>query len=112
MNCFQDISEKHELSCTIAGLLSENSGDLDMAFRICCPNCKTAAVITHSNDIAADIDGVFAKDLYVACRNHECGATFVVRAAFEHYINPPNADVVDLARRVLQAHDQQHLRLQ
>ncbi|KJZ14706.1 hypothetical protein OA92_15260 [Marinomonas sp. SBI22] len=78
-----------------------------MAFRIECPNCQSKAVISNSNNIAKDIDQVFMKELYCRCLNIEtCGCTFVVSASFSHYLNPPQQDIVAMAKEILKKEQQ------
>ncbi len=81
-----------------------------MAFRIECPSCGSKAIISNSNDVAADVQGVFVKDLYCRCLNvKHCGATFVVRAGFSHYLNPPQANVMDMAKALIEKGEQMKL---
>lgn len=79
-----------------------------MAFRIECPNCKSKAVISNSNNVGKEIDGLFVKELYCRCLNvKDCGCTFVVSASFSHYLNPPQRDVVDMARALVEQKEKQ-----
>lgn len=44
------------------------------------------------------------------CTNlKDCGCTFVVSASFSHYLNPPQKDIVDLAREILKQQEQLNL---
>lgn len=79
-----------------------------MAFRIECPHCNSKAVISNSNDVAEGVPGIYAKDLYCRCTNvQHCGATFVVRAGFSHYLNPPQAGVLEMARALVEQKEKQ-----
>ncbi len=81
-----------------------------MSFRIECPNCQSKAIISNSSNVAKEIDQVFMKNLYCQCQNvKHCGCTFVVSASFSHYLNPPQRDVVEMARELLKAHEQLNL---
>lgn len=71
-----------------------------MAVHIPCPRCKGKAVVTNSNDLSDGLKDVFVKDLYVQCLG-ECGARSVIGMYFKHYINPPQADVYDMARALV-----------
>ncbi len=71
-----------------------------MAVHIPCPRCKGKAVVTNSNDLSDGLKDVFVKDLYVQCLG-ECGARSVIGMYFKHYINPPKADVYDMARALV-----------
>jgi len=73
-----------------------------MSVRVKCPRCKGKAIITNSNDLARDIKDVFYKELYVQCiEKTGCGARAVFGIEFKHYINPPQADVYDMARALV-----------
>ncbi|WP_438461976.1 ogr/Delta-like zinc finger family protein [Marinomonas sp. PE14-40] len=78
-----------------------------MSFRVECPNCGSKAVIHNNANVGKEIEGVFMKDLYCRCTNlKDCGCTFVVSASFSHYLNPPQRDVVDLAKEILRKENQ------
>ena len=73
-----------------------------MSVRVKCPRCKGKAIITNSNDLAKDIKDVFYKELYVQCiEKAGCGARAVFGIEFKHYINPPQSDVFDMARALV-----------
>ncbi|WP_148231054.1 ogr/Delta-like zinc finger family protein [Marinomonas mediterranea] len=76
-------------------------------FRINCPHCNSKCVIAHSNDVSGGIDGLFVKDLYCHCHNPDCCASFVVRAAHTHYLQPPRNSVLDMAKALVKKHEEQ-----
>lgn len=76
-----------------------------MSVRVKCPRCKSRAIITNSNDLSADLTDVFYKDLYVQCMG-SCGARSVFSISFKHYINPPQRDVTDMARKIIEQEQQ------
>ncbi len=81
-----------------------------MSFRVECPNCGSKSVIQNNANVGKDIEGVFMKELYCRCTNlKDFGCTFVVSASFSHYLNPPQRDVVDLAREILKQQEQLNL---
>ncbi|MEO9655927.1 ogr/Delta-like zinc finger family protein [Marinomonas sp.] len=78
-----------------------------MSVRVRCPRCKGKAIITNSNDLAKDIVDVFYKELYVQCIGESgCGARSVFGMEFKHYINPPQTDVVNMARKIIEQQEQ------
>jgi hypothetical protein len=84
----------------------------NMSVRVKCPHCKGKAIITNSNDLAKDIKDVFYKELYVQCIDKEgCGARAVFGLDFKHYINPPQPDVVSMARKILEQQEQLKLKV-
>lgn len=76
-----------------------------MAVGIECPGCKGKAIITNSNNLSDGLKDVFVKDIYVQCMG-ECGARSVIGMYFKHYINPPQNDVVAMARKILEQQEQ------
>lgn len=80
-----------------------------MAFRVNCPNCSKPTVIMYSNEISKDMNDIFVKDLYCQCRNAECLAVSVVRVSHMHYVQPPRQSMVDMARKIIEQHEQLNL---
>ncbi|WP_366523418.1 ogr/Delta-like zinc finger family protein [uncultured Microbulbifer sp.] len=54
---------------------------------ITCIKCESRAVITSSNRIDPKLT-----QLYCACKNKDCGHTFVCDLSFCHTISPPKSD--------------------
>jgi len=78
-----------------------------MSFKVECPNCHGKAIIVNSANVGEGIANVFMKNLYCQCKKvKDCGCTFVVSASFSHYLNPPQRDLVDLAREILKQQEQ------
>jgi hypothetical protein len=83
----------------------------NMSVRVKCPRCKGKAIITNSNDLAKDIKDVFYKELYVQCVEKDgCGARAVFGMEFKHYINPPQTDVVSMARKIIEQQEQLNIK--
>lgn len=61
-----------------------------MAFRVRCPACGRLATITSSNEIDLRF-----KQAYCACRDPECGHTFVVNVEFSHTLSPSAHNLPD-----------------
>ncbi|MBU0801476.1 MAG: ogr/Delta-like zinc finger family protein [Alphaproteobacteria bacterium] len=76
-----------------------------------CSHCKGKAIITNSNDLAADIKDAFYKVLYVQCIEPDgCGARAAINMIFSHYVNPPKTDVVSMARKILEQQEQLNIK--
>ncbi len=65
-----------------------------MAFRVHCPTCGKVAVITTSNEMDPSI-----KQAYCACKDPECGHTFVVNVEFSHSLSPSALNLPEELRR-------------
>jgi hypothetical protein len=82
-----------------------------MSVRVKCPHCKGKAVITNSNDLAKEITDVFYKELYVQCMAKDgCGARSVFGMEFKHYVNPPQRDVISMARKIIEQQEQLNIK--
>jgi hypothetical protein len=54
---------------------------------------------------------VFYKELYVQCIGESgCGARAVFGMEFKHYINPPQPDVVSMARKIIEQQEQLNIK--
>jgi Ogr/Delta-like zinc finger len=62
--------------------------------RIRCPHCSKKAVITSTNVLN---DAKTIHNLYCACSDSLCGATFVFCLSYGHTINPPVKTTVQIA---------------
>lgn len=61
--------------------------------RVTCPHCGGKAAISHRETLSAQV-----ADLYCGCKDFQaCGATFVVRLAYSHTLNPPVTATAQMA---------------
>ncbi len=61
--------------------------------RVLCPNCEAKAIVTSREKQTTGVS-----HLYCSCTNSkDCGATFRVTLSFDHYLNPPVCNTLDLA---------------
>lgn len=59
--------------------------------RIKCPECGARAVITSTNPIHPQLT-----EAYCACRDVNCGHTYVLQVSFKHTLSPSRKSVDDL----------------